>query len=252
MSNTHLVTGGTGTLGRALVARLGTTGGDVRILSRRPGPGHVVGDLRTGEGIDQAVAGADVVLHAATGARGDADLTRTLIDATRRTGEDPHLIYISIVGINRIPLSYYRSKLASEALIEASGLRWTILRATQFHDLIAGMSRTLSHSPVFPVLASTRFQPIDVRDVSERLVELAGGPARQHVPDIGGPEVRSMGELATTWLAAADKRRPVLSITAPGRTAKAFRQGWNITPDHRDGRITFDEYLSERIHAGRS
>lgn len=252
MSNTYLVTGGTGTLGRPLVQRLRTTGGDVRILSRRPGPGHVVGDLRTGEGIDGAVAGADVVLHAATGARGDADLTRKLIDAARRSGGDPHLIYISIVGIDHIPLSYYRSKLASEALIEASGLRWTILRATQFHDLIAGMSRVLAHSPVFPVLASTSFQPIDVRDVSERLVELAGGPALRHVPDMGGPEVLPMRELATAWLAAASKRRAVLSIKAPGRIAAALRQGWNVTPDHRDGRITFEEYLRNRTPAGRS
>jgi len=252
MSNTFLVTGGTGTLGRVLTERLSAAGGDVRVLSRRPGPGRVVGDLLTGDGIEMAVAGADVILHAAAGKRGDTDLTRTLIDAARRSGGDPHLIYISIVGIDHIPLPYYRSKLASEALIEASGLRWTIQRATQFHDLIAGMSRILSHSPVVPVLASTNFQPIDVRDVSERLAELARGPAREHVPDIGGPEVLSMRELATTWLAVASKRRAVLSIPAPGRIAEALRQGRNVTPDHRDGRITFEQYLRERSYASLS
>ena len=246
MSNTFLVTGGTGTLGRALVDRLRSADVEVRILSRRPGAGRPVGDLRTGELIDHADAGADVILHAATEARGDAALTRTLIDAARRSGGDPHLIYVSIVGIDHIPLPYYRSKLASEALIEASGLRWTIQRASQFHDLIAGMSRVLSYSPVFPVLTATDFQPIDVRDVSEQLTELAGGPARQRVPDIGGPEVRSMRELATAWLAAASKRRAVLAIPAPGRIAGALRQGRNITPDHRDGRITFEEWLSRR------
>ena len=89
MNGTILVTGATGTLGRALVDRLRTTGVAVRALSRRAGPGRTVGDLRTGEGIDQAVRGVSTILHAATGPRGDAVLTRTLIDAARRAGSNP-------------------------------------------------------------------------------------------------------------------------------------------------------------------
>lgn len=121
-----------------MVALLRKSGTEPRVLSRQAGPGRVVGDLRSGTGIDDGVRGAPVILHAATDRRGDAELTRTLIDAAHRSGSDPHLIYVSIVGVDRIPLGYYREKLAAERHVEDSNPPWTIQRATQFHDLLAG------------------------------------------------------------------------------------------------------------------
>lgn len=104
MDGPILVTGGTGTLGRVLVQRLTAGGRQPRVLSRRDRPGSVVGDLKSDAGIDNAVRGATAIIHCATGQRGDTDITRTLIDAARRSGEEPHVIYISIVGVDRVPL----------------------------------------------------------------------------------------------------------------------------------------------------
>lgn len=246
-----LVTGGTGTLGQAVVARLRHTGLEHRVLSRRPGPGRITGDLVTGDGIDEVVRGAAVIMHLATAAKHDAAATHTLIDAARRQGRRPHLVFISIVGVDRIPLTYYREKLAAEELVEESGLPWTILRATQFHDLLAGLFGTLSRSGLLPVLARTCFQPIDVRDVAARLIELATAAPAGHALDLGGPQVRPMEELARAWLQATRGRRPVLAVSLPGRLASSYREGAHLAPQHPGGVITFEDFLAGRTSASR-
>jgi uncharacterized protein YbjT (DUF2867 family) len=237
-----LVTGGTGTLGRVLVERLREAGRPTRVLSRRRGEGHVVGDLATGEGVDAAVRGCDVVVHCATG-RQDAETSARLVDAARRTGA-PHVVYVSIVGIDRIPLGYYREKLAVERLIADSGLPHTNLRATQFHDLVVAMLGALGRVPgILPVPRGVAFQPVDVRDVAARLAALAAGDPAGRVADLGGPEVRPFDDLARAWLEAGGRRRRVVTFPAPGRLAAAVRAGANLVPEHADGRITFEQYL---------
>jgi uncharacterized protein YbjT (DUF2867 family) len=238
---TVLVTGGTGTLGSALVARLDQP----RVLSRRAGPGRIVGDLRTGEGLDEAVADASVIVHCATAPRGDADATSRLVAAARRAGA-PHLVYVSIVGIDRIPLPYYREKVRAEHVVEDSGLPATILRATQFHDLLATLFATTARAGVLPVLAGTSFQPIAVDDVAARLVDLVAGPPRGRVTDLGGPEVRAMADLARAWRRATGRRRPVLPLRLPGAIARGFRSGAHLAPDHADGVGTFEQFLAAR------
>lgn len=246
MDGPILVTGGTGTLGRVLVQRLAAAGLQPRVLSRQPGPDRIVGDLKSGEGIDTAVRDAAVIVHCATGQRGDTAITRTLIDATRKSGQEPHLLYISIVGIDRVPLGYYREKLAAERLIETSGLPWTIQRATQFHDLLARALRALSRSPVLPVPAGTSFQPVDVRDVADRLVQIVTDAPAGRAPDLGGPQVRPAGDLARAWLTATGRRRAVLPVRLPGSIGRGYRQGGHLTPEHADGEITFEQYLADR------
>lgn len=238
-----LVTGGTGTLGRVLVARLGTAGHEVRVLSRRPG--HYTGDLVTGAGVAEAVRDTDVIVHCASDPRKpktDVDATRNLIAAA----EGQHLVYVSIVGVDRIPYGYYETKLACERLVEDSGLPWTILRATQFHDLIAMAARALTRSPVVPVPAGVSFQPVDVTEVAARLVELATGAPAGRAPDFGGPAVRTSADLVRAYLRATRRRRAVVPVPLPGKVIRAVRSGANLTPDHRDGRITFEEYLAKR------
>jgi uncharacterized protein YbjT (DUF2867 family) len=155
------------------------------------------------------------------------------------------LIYISIVGIDLIPLGYYKEKRVAERLVEGSGLPWTIQRATQFHDLLAGIFRAAAHSPVVPVLSSTSFQPIDVRDVADRLAQLTDAGAAGWVPDLGGPAITPMADLAHAWLASTGKRRAVLPVRVPGAIGANLRAGAQLTPEHADGRITFAEYLAE-------
>ncbi len=174
---------------------------------------------------------------------------RHLIEAARRAGR-PHLAYISIVGIDRMPFAYYKSKLAAEGQVESSGLPWTVLRATQFHDLILRGCQALARLPVMPVPARTSFQPIDASEVAGRLAELAVGPAAGRVPDMGGPEVRGFAELARSYLAASGRHRPVLPVRLPGAVSASFRRGDHLTPDHAVGRKTFEQFLSERLGSG--
>lgn len=236
---TVLVTGGTGRLGRDLVPRLD----DVRVLSRRAGPGRTVGDLTTGQGLDDALAGVTVVVHCATRARHDSRHTARLVEAARRAGV-AHLVYVSIVGADRVPLGYYREKVAAEHVVATSGLDWTIQRATQFHQLLDTMFTIGARCGVLPVLAHTPFQPVATGDVADRLVELAAGPPRGFAPDLGGPEVRSMADLGRAWLAARGRRRRVVPLRLPGGIARGYRSGAHTTAGHADGTVTFEQYLA--------
>jgi uncharacterized protein YbjT (DUF2867 family) len=239
---TTLVTGATGRLGRPTVARLSGAGHDVRSLSRRSGPGLATGDLLTGAGIAEALDGVDVVVHLATGPRRDEVGTRTLT-AAAAAARVRHLVHISIVGIDDIPLGYYRAKLAAERVVEGSGVPHTILRATQFHDLVVAL---FAVQRVTPVLLAPSFavQPIAVEDVAERLVELAGSAPAGRVPDIGGPEVRRLPDLARVWQRSVRSRRPVVPLTLPGRVFGGYAAGANLVPGVPYGRTTFEEHLA--------
>ena len=237
-----LVTGGTGTLGRAVVRALTARGGDIRVLSRRGAAGTVLGDLATGEGLEAALDGVGAVLHLATTLRDDTEITRTLVDAAERTGA-PRLLFQSIVGIDRIPLGYYHGKLGAERIVEESSLPWTILRATQFHDLIATFFHMQRFSPAMFAPAFS-LQPIAVDDVARRWVELLDADAAGRAPDIGGPETRTGRDLAGAFLAARGSRRPTLPLRLPGRTYAAYTAGANLVPGEPYGRITFAEFLA--------
>jgi uncharacterized protein YbjT (DUF2867 family) len=250
-----LVTGSTGTLGRAVVPRLADAGHRVRSLSRRPPPpaspagAWATGDLRRNVGLDQAVAGMDVIVHCASAPRGDPAAARNLIAAARRAGA-PHLVYISIAGIDQVPLGYYKAKLATERLIEASGLPWTILRATQFHELILRLCEALARPPVMLVPAGFRFQPVLAAEVADRLAGLAGQPPAGRVADMGGPQVRGIGDLAASYLRASGRRRRVLPVPLPGRAFAGFRRGGNLAPDEATGTVTFEGFLAGRFRSG--
>ena len=250
-----LVTGSTGTLGRALVPQLTAAGHEVRAFSRRPRPSSTppqawaTGDLRANTGLDEALAGIDVVVHCASAQRGDQAAARNLIAAARRAGA-PHLVYISIVGVDRVPVGYYRAKLAVERLIEDSGLPWTILRATQFHELILRGCELLARLPVLLVPASS-FQPVSAGEVATRLAFLAGQPPAGRVPDMGGPQVRTSRDLAGRYLRASGRRRRVLPVWLPGRAFAGLRRGGLLAPGHATGTVTFDEFLATRFPSGR-
>lgn len=234
MNQRVLVTGGTGTLGRVVVERLRGMGTEVRVLSRSTGA-----DLVTGRGLAPAMSDVDTVVHCAT-TQGAKDLPATANLIATTTG-DVHLVYISIVGVDRIPLRYYRTKLAAESLIAGSGRPFTILRATQFHDLLVKLF-DLQKGPFVLVPKGFRFQPIDTGVVAGRLVELAQGQPQGRVADMGGPQVHTGVELAEMYLHARTSRRRPLSVPLPGRTARAFREGHNLSPAHRSG-PGFKEFL---------
>jgi uncharacterized protein YbjT (DUF2867 family) len=257
-----LVTGGTGTLGRLVVPLLHDADGKVRVLSRKPresadGIEFVTGDLTTGDGVEAAVAGIEIVVNCAGTNKGDDDKARNLVRAASRAGAR-HLVNISVVGADRIPVvsgvdramfGYFASKLAAERVVADSGLPWTTLRATQFHDLLLLTARGLAKLPVMPAAAGFRFQPVDAGEVAARMAELASGPPAGLVPDIAGPKVYEMAALLRSYLRASGKHRPIVSVRLPGGAARAVRSGANLAPDRAAGGRTWEEFLADRVAA---
>ncbi|MFD6228224.1 SDR family oxidoreductase [Streptomyces sp. NPDC060232] len=246
--STIVVTGGTGTLGSLVTERLRAAGHEVRVLSRHA-PDHPV-DLRDGAGLDAALAGAEVIVHCASDARGagkgDEVAARNLIEAARRAGTVRNVVYISIVGVDVVPLGYYKRKLRVERLLEASGLGVTILRTTQFHDLVAMLTDAAAKLPVVPIPKGVRVQPIAVGEVAARMAELAVPTPSGRVPDMGGPEIHTLPDLARTYLSATGRARRVLPVPLAGKAYAGFRRGGNLTPAHAVGKETFAQFAAGR------
>ncbi len=243
-----LVTGGTGALGKLVVARLQGAGRDVRVLSRRARTGTMPGDLATGEGLEAAVKGVGAVVHCASSPvrnthRVDVGGTRRLLQAAKTAGVS-HFVYVSIVGVDLNPnYPYYRAKLEAEHAVERSGLPWTILRATQFHGFVLSQIESLQFGPLALAPRGFLLQPIDVGEVADRLVELAFGEPIGRAPDVGGPEVRTFADLARSYQKVAGHRRRLVEVPVPGKTARAFRQGAQISREGRYGRVTWEQFL---------
>ncbi|SER18755.1 Uncharacterized conserved protein YbjT, contains NAD(P)-binding and DUF2867 domains [Streptomyces sp. yr375] len=242
---TILVTGGSGTLGRLVTQRLRAAGHEVRMLSRHSEPYAV--DLREGGGgLDAAVAGVDTIVHCASTPRGgDEQAAANLIAAARRAGVG-HLVYISIVGVDRVPFGYYKTKLAVERLVADSGLGWTVLRATQFHDLLVQVLQGLAKVPVLVLPAGVSDQPVEVAEVADRLAELATGAPAGRVDDMAGPEVRTFESLARAFLKASGRRCAVVNVPLWGAAYRGFRAGGHLAPERAVGKGTFEGYLAQR------
>jgi uncharacterized protein YbjT (DUF2867 family) len=175
-----------------------------------------VADVREPATLRPALAGADVVLHLASSPK---DMRRTEVDGARNVvtaADGARVVYLSIVGCDRTPFSYYRAKTAAEEVVRASGGR--VVRATQFHSLLRTFfaARVLGRA-VAP--AGLRFQPVAEEFVSHVLVEGVADPAS--LPDeIGGPE-----QLETREIARRVTGRPPLTVPAPLPLVRAVRRG---------------------------
>jgi uncharacterized protein YbjT (DUF2867 family) len=258
-----LLTGATGRLGRVLRPKLAAAGHEVRAASRSPPAGgdgaaddgddtdewvHL--DLAAGTGVESAVAGVDVVVHAASAPTGDTEAvdvagTERLLAAADDAGVE-HFLFTSIVGVDDIPLSYYQHKLTAEAAVVDSDVPHTVLRATQFHSFVDEVIGSVARLPVWPLPTEFRVQPVDARDVAAAVVEYATPPASGRTPPVGGPAVHTLGDVARAYREARGLRRPVVRLPLPGGTARAFRAGRAICPEHAVGTVTWDEWLAER------
>lgn len=244
-----LVTGGTGSLGSLVVDRLQTLGCNVQTLSRSKRPGTVQGDLLTGEGLEQAVEGIDVIIHCASSPTNprqvDVEGTRRLLQAAERAGVS-HIVYVSIVGVDRNPFyPYYGMKLEVEQMIEQAAIPWTILRATQFHEFVLTLIQFLDRLPIMLMPKGFLLQPIQASEVADRLVELAFAKPSGRVSDIGGPEIWTAADLARAYFKATGRKPGVLEVPIPGKIAQAFRAGDHLCPNQKYGKVRWAEFLSQ-------
>jgi uncharacterized protein YbjT (DUF2867 family) len=238
------VVGGTGTLGRAVVQAL--DGHDVLALGRSTSPRI---DLRDGSGLDEALAGVDVVVDASNGpASGRAadvlvEGTRRLLAAGQRAGVRHH-VGVSIVGCERVRNAYYDVKAEQERLVEAAPVPWSIVRSTQFHDLLAwGFGKTGRYG----VLPAPRgvLQPVDLEAVARLVAQTATAePLRARV-EIAGPEVTPLADLARAFKRARRSHAVVVRVPFPGATGRGLREGRLTSPHaaHR-GELTFAQWLA--------
>jgi uncharacterized protein YbjT (DUF2867 family) len=225
-----VVAGGTGGLGSTLVEELATRGVAAIPASRRTGF-----DLATGEGVAEVLADADVIVHAARHPvryrRVDLDGTRRMIKILAEAGRRPHLVYVSIVGCDLNPYRYYRAKHASEIALRKSGLPVTVVRVTQFHDLIAALAGA-ARWPVALVPRNAASQPCERRWVAQRLADVILGSVPdgyRRATDLAGPDVIAVPE-AVRLVCEHDGRRIPRLITVPavGGTLASYAARTNL------------------------
>lgn len=159
----------------------------------------------------------------------------------------PHLIFISIVGIDRSGYAYYQAKYQAEQIIEQSPLPWTILRTTQFHTLVLQLLQSLGIDTraAVPVPADMRFQSIDHREVADRLVQFIEQESAGRVPQMGGPQVLTIEEMAVIYQRLQGRKASVRSEPIAGALFEVFRSGINLIPTHTDGTITWEMFVEQ-------
>ncbi|WP_061299864.1 SDR family oxidoreductase [Herbidospora cretacea] len=238
------VAGGTGSVGRHVVEALRARGHEPLVLSRGQGV-----DLLAVSGLDAALTGAEVVVDvsniSATGKAAAVSFFdragRNLTEAARRAGVR-HLVSLSIVGVDRVKLGYYTGKLRQEEIVKAAGVPWTILRATQFHEF-AGQFLSGIPGPL-ALVPTGRVQPVAAWEVGEALADLATGSPQRMAPELAGPQIESLPDMARRLIAAGGARkRPVLPLHLPGGMSAGHLVPTGPGPR---GTQTFAEWLKQQ------
>jgi uncharacterized protein YbjT (DUF2867 family) len=263
--DTVLVTGGTGHLGRDIVTQLRQRNYRVRVLARTPGQDPAIewirGDLATGEGIAEAVAGAHTVVHAATlspaAQRGrfrlgdffrsppDVDIqgTRRLLAEAKRAGV-AHVLYVSIVGVQASRIPYSRVKAAAEDLVRQAELPWSIVPAAGFYWLLSRLLDNLADRRIWPLPTNLPMQPVDSTDFAAYVAEcVAAGPGGER-QGFCGPEILTPVQLAQQYQDARGIRRRILRLHLPAAAVRAA--GPQTCPDGRHGKTTWAQWLQSQ------
>jgi uncharacterized protein YbjT (DUF2867 family) len=248
------VVGGTGTVGSAVVGCLLDSGHDVVVLSRsaprtlRAGAQHRRIDLRDDGGVADALPGVEAVVDASNGPPGAkaatilVDGTRRLLEAERAAGVRHH-VAISIVGCERVPTAYYRVKAAQEASVAASHDGWSIVRATQFHDLLDHVFSAGARYGLVPAPRG-KLQPVDTGTVAQLVAQVATGPPLRERVEVAGPEIDDIAAFARTWRARRRSRALVVPVPLKPAVSRALRAGALTDPRaERQGQVSFAAWL---------
>jgi uncharacterized protein YbjT (DUF2867 family) len=246
-----VVIGATGRIGEKLVSRLRQD--DRRVVEASPSRGV---DAVTGEGLDQALADAQVVVDVSNSPslEGEAPLRffeaagRRMTAAARAAGVR-HRIALSIVGTDGLQASsYFRGKKMQEDLIKDGGIPFSILRSTAFFDFIASVVQAGEEDDV--VISSALAQPVSAIDVAEALAELATGEPLNRTVEIAGPERIRLSDVATEVATAyEDPRRIIGDPHAPYFGAVLTDQSLIPGPGARIGALRFEDWLRQSLQA---
>jgi uncharacterized protein YbjT (DUF2867 family) len=251
------VVGGTGVCGSCVVDELRHRGHQPRVLSRRPSNSvdHYQVDLSTGDGLSTALTGADAVIDASN-TRKRRIMRAVLVDGTERLlraeaeAGVAHHVLPSIVGIDAVPMAYYRIKLEQEQAVLRGPVHATVVRSTQFHQLVDEIFSATARLGFLP-RSGIALQPIDPREAAVALVDaVERGPGDR--VEVAGPEILTVTELARAWMRAVPRRRPLVPIPLPGKFGRALRAGALTGPSVRYGTGTFSEWLRADRTAGPS
>ena len=238
------VAGGTGLTGRHVVEELKVAGFEPIVLARSAGV-----DLLTGAGLDAALSGVDATIDVSNVMamkRAEAvdffdRAGRHLLDAAARAGVRHH-VALSIVGIDRVSTGYYQGKLRQEEVVRGGSVPWTVLRATQFHEFAEQLLGRLP-GPV-ALMPRLKVQPVAVREVAVALVALVAGQPQQAAPDLAGPRVEWLPDMARRLVRTGTvRRRPVVPLWLPGPMAHG---GLLPTGPGPRGTQTFEQWLAAR------
>ena len=238
------IAGGTGTLGRYVVEAVRAAGHQPTVISRSRGV-----DVITRTGLDDALRDTSVVIDVTNMTTVSEKkstaffetATHNLIDAGQRAGVTHHLV-LSIVGIDRVDLGYYKGKRAQERVALAGPVPATVLSATQFYEFADQM---LTRGGPFAIVPRMTTQPVAAREVADALVVLALGEPVGRAPDIAGPEQRQMSDLVRAVLRARGEHRLMIPIRLPGAVGRAMANGGLLpTDDGPRGIQTFEEWLA--------
>lgn len=250
-------------MGREVVRLALDAGLDVTVLSRHPPSGtspvhhdgarYFQADVTTGAGLAEALQGADVVIDCLEGQFGKARKTfadggaRLLAAAT--VAGVRKAVLLSIINCDQSNAAFYVSKAAKERVYALSSLETVVVRATQFHSLVTAVFQAGSKVRLIPVFKGARFQTISPLDVaSELLAEAVGEPSgeRHRTRTIGGPDIRSMRELAEIWRKTTGRAGRLVEVPLPGEMGRYLRNGLNLVPSQRTGTDTFESWLAKR------
>ena len=251
------ITGGTGKVGRVIIPRLLEQGNEVHVLTTQKNPGLssevgiYQGDLTKAFTLQNAFSNAEIILHCASNfldpENVDVTGSRNLLSVVPKK-KLKHLIYISIVGVDKSQYPYYKAKYEVEQMIMKSGIPFTNLRATQFHHFV--LHRIIKpidtgEGKILQLPENFTFQSIDISDVAEKIIELVGRIPQNETISIGGPEVLSLEKMAQDYLDYLGRKDKIESV--PPESFKIFQTGINLCPDKSYGKVTWEKYLLDNL-----
>jgi uncharacterized protein YbjT (DUF2867 family) len=240
-----VVIGGTGLIGAKTVAILRQGGHEVIAASPRSGV-----NTFTGEGLKEAIAGAQVVIDLANSPSFEDRAVLEFFETSGRnllaaeaTAGVRHHVALSIVGIDRSDNGYFRAKVAQEKLIATSGIPYTIVRSTQFLEFLGAIAASSADENIVRISPGL-FQPIAADDVAANVADVALAPPRNGIVEIAGPERRPFNEIVACYLKAVGDPRVVVSDTE-ARYFGGRVEEKSLVPlgEARLGRIGLDELL---------